>query len=330
LSSQHDWKFQASPPKQRQQQQQQQRQQQQQQQTPQLAQASPTNETRGPSRGNQNLRTSAQPQQVFGGLANNSFLPSATTSYTSSSPSQLKGKGKGKGKGRNDIDSSFRSQQNSSTHSYNQAPSISSSPPITVPQRSAQPSHQQQQPRHYSPNMQHKSSPHRQLKQMQPSQPNPLRSNTTKINNGTSSSSRSNNSNNNNIKSSSSSNSSNSNSSSNGSSPRVRRRRATRTRQPSRESAAGGSKNLKKLPSSSQSSQSTTLKGNRPSLAININSLPSTASNRKSSVSPPKSPRNSSGVPSGTRVLNMSDLRQNSQNNKAALKKRKSNSKFDR
>ena len=266
------------------------------------------------------MRTSAQPQPVFGGLANNSFLPAATTSYTSSSPSQLKEKGKGKG--RNDIDSSFRSQQNRSTHLYNQAPSGSSPPPISVPQRSAQPSHQQQQPRHYSPNMQHKSSPHRQLKQMQPSQPNPLRSNTTNINNGTSSKSRS----------SSNSNSSNSSSSSSssGSSPRVRRRRATRTRQPSRESAAGGSKNLKKLPSSSQSSQSTTLKGNRPSLAININSLPSTASNRKSSVSPPKSPRNSSGVPSGTRVLNVSDLRQNSQNNKAALKKRKSKSKFDR
>ena len=47
---------------------------------------------------------------------------------------------------------------------------------------------------------------------------------------------------------------------------------------------------------------------------------------RKSSglSSPPKSPRNNSGVPSGAKVLTVSDLRNSSKNNKAALKKRRS------
>ena len=47
---------------------------------------------------------------------------------------------------------------------------------------------------------------------------------------------------------------------------------------------------------------------------------------RKSSIlsSPPKSPRNNSGVPSGAKVLTVSDLRNSSKNNKAALKKRRS------
>ena len=117
-----------------------------------------------------------------------------------------------------------------------------------------------------------------------------------------------------------------------GPSPRVRRRRATRSRQVSHDCDS-----RKHASNKSPSIQNTSYRKNtsppasRPTLSVDVSANGNTSFNTtlKSSPSPrssaPPSPRSSSGVPSGARVLKVSDLRQNSQNNKAALKKRRNN-----